>query len=117
MEVAFQGAIAQTLPLPDASFDVVLATLTLHHVGRNRRRRIALEMRRVATPGGSVLVVEFARSTRKATGIFGQFHRGHGAVALSELLELFGDAGLVVRESGTMGAHDLHFILAEAPPS
>lgn len=115
VDVAFQGAVAQTLPFPDASFDVVFATLMLHHVGRNGRRRVALEMRRVAKPGGRVLVVEFARSTRKTTGIFGHFHRGHGAVALSELLELLDGAGLGVRDSGAVGADDLHFILAEAP--
>ena len=117
VDVAFEGAVAQTLPFPDASFDVVLATLMLHHVGRNGRRRIAVEMHRVAKPGGRVLVVEFARSTRKSTGILGHLHRGHGAVGLDELLELLAGAGLAVRDSGTVGAHGLHFIRAEVPPS
>ena len=94
VDVAFHGTVAQTLPFPDASFDVVFAN-----------------------PGGRLLVVELARSTRKATGIFGHFDRGHRAVTLSELLEVLDGACLVVRDSGSMGTHDFHFILANAPVS
>jgi SAM-dependent methyltransferase len=52
---------AETLPLPDASVDTVLATLTLCTV-QDPAAAVA-EIRRVLRPGGQVLVLEHVRST------------------------------------------------------
>jgi ubiquinone/menaquinone biosynthesis C-methylase UbiE len=62
LPVAFELAPAQSLPFPEARFDVVLCTLALHHLedDGDRARAIA-EMRRVLKPGGRLLVVEFGK--------------------------------------------------------
>jgi ubiquinone/menaquinone biosynthesis C-methylase UbiE len=55
--IEFQQAVAEELPFPDASFDLVFSTMTFHHW--QDRGRGATEVARVLTPGGSWLVAEF----------------------------------------------------------
>jgi ubiquinone/menaquinone biosynthesis C-methylase UbiE len=113
-EVAFRTAIAEELPFPDASVDVVLSTLMMHHLPRPARMRCVREMRRVLRPGGRVLAVDFAPPAGRRAGILGRFHR-HGHTALREIVELLTNAGLRVVEFGSVGLGDLQFALA-APP-
>lgn len=48
VEVTFQTAVVEALPFADASFDVVLSTLMLHHLPRPLREQCAREVRRSA---------------------------------------------------------------------
>ena len=66
--VDFETAVAESLPFPDASFDVVLSTLMLHHLPKATRQECAREMRRVLKPGGRVLAVDFAKSAGRGAG-------------------------------------------------
>src|SRR5262249_10549204 len=61
LPVAFETALAQSLPFPDATFDVALCTLALHRLPEDARVRAIDEMRRVVKPCGRVLIVEFAK--------------------------------------------------------
>jgi ubiquinone/menaquinone biosynthesis C-methylase UbiE len=54
----FVRAIAQQLPFPDASFDVVTALNFLHLFDVGTQRAMIAEMKRVVRPGG-IIVVEF----------------------------------------------------------
>ena len=54
---------AEELPFPDASFDIVLLSLVLHHLPASHRAQAITEAARVLRAGGRVVVVEFARST------------------------------------------------------
>lgn len=114
IEATFQTAPAQALPFPDGIFDVVLATLVLHHLGRNGRRALVGEMRRVLKAGGRALIVDFERSTRRSRGLAARIHRGHGHVDLREVLELLAAAGFSDVESGAVGTKNLHFALARS---
>ena len=114
VEVTFQTGIAEALPFPDASVDVVLNTLMLHHLPRPVRERCAHEMRRVLKPGGRVLAVDFATPARERTGLVDRVHR-HGHVSLRDIVELLSDAGLVVVDTGSVGVSDLQFVIATAP--
>jgi predicted TPR repeat methyltransferase len=51
LPVTFEFATAQSLPFPDAMFDVVLCTLALHHLSEDARGAAIAEMRRVVKPG------------------------------------------------------------------
>jgi ubiquinone/menaquinone biosynthesis C-methylase UbiE len=110
IDVAFTEAPAQALPFPDASFDVVLTSVMLHHLPRPARAQCASEMRRVLKPGGRVLVVDFAMSQEK--GLMTHLHRRHGHVKLDDIVALLGAAGLQVKESGAVGFRSLQFALA-----
>jgi ubiquinone/menaquinone biosynthesis C-methylase UbiE len=114
VDVVLQTAIVEALPFPDASFDVVLSTLMLHHLPRPVRQQCAREMRRVLKPGGRVLAVDFATPARERKGLLARFHR-HGHLALRDIIELLSEAGLNVMERGSVGVSDLHFVVATAP--
>jgi ubiquinone/menaquinone biosynthesis C-methylase UbiE len=59
--VTFEIAQAQSLPFPDATFDVALCSLALHHLSGDARGKALAEMRRVLKPDGRILIVEFSQ--------------------------------------------------------
>ena len=114
VDVAFQTAVVESLPFPDAQFDAVLSTLMLHHLPRPARQQCAREMRRVLKPGGRVLAVDFATPARERRGLLARLHR-HGHFAQRDIVELLSEPGLRVVESGSVGVSDLQFVVAAAP--
>lgn len=56
--VHYDVADGTDLPYEDARFDLVFAVCVLHHVAKDARRRFALELARVARPGGVVAIFE-----------------------------------------------------------
>jgi SAM-dependent methyltransferase len=100
LDVTFDQAAAQNLPVPDAQIDVVTATLMLHHLPRKGREECVHEMRRVLKPGGRALVVDFAASRRRWTLLRGG-HR-HGHLTLEAIIGLLTTAGLEVVETGSV---------------
>src|SRR5437870_5630508 len=87
LDVAFDVAPAQQLPFGDASFDVVLNTLALHHLPKPSRYEAFGEMRRVLKPDGRALVVDFAEGKKRANGLLGRFKPRHGSVPPDEIAE------------------------------
>jgi hypothetical protein len=61
-----------------------------------------------------VLAVDFATPAREHKGLLAHLHR-RGHMALGDIVELLGEAGLRVVESGSVGVGDLQFALATAP--
>ncbi len=114
VEVVFKTGVVENIPFPNAQFDAVLSTVMLHHLPLQARRESVREMRRIAKPGGRVLIVDFD-GTQKRHGFVAQIHRGHGHVSVQDLIALMNEAGLVVVDSGAVGFRDLKFVLAEAP--
>ena len=119
-DVAFEEALAQALPFPDATFDVVLSTVMLHHLRRAVRQDAMREMRRVLTPGGRLLAVDFCGATSTRRGPLAHFHP-HGHVEPRVLEDLVRSAGFEITVSGAIGTWDLHYVIgtvvvtAEAP--
>ena len=113
-DVRFQPAVVEALPLPDASVDVVLSTLMLHHLPRAAREQCAREIRRVLKPGGRVLAVDFAIPQRERKGLLARMHR-HGHMKLADIVALLEGTGLRVAALGSVGVADLQFALAESP--
>jgi arsenite methyltransferase len=63
--VEFLDADARALPLPDASFDVVVSSLTLHNIAETDQRAQALrEVARVLRPGGRLRIVDVRAGRR-----------------------------------------------------
>jgi ubiquinone/menaquinone biosynthesis C-methylase UbiE len=112
LELNFQSGVAEALPFPDSRFDVVLNTVMLHHLPRTARHECVGEMRRVLKPGGRLLVIEFGGAAPHGRGPIAHLHR-HGQIKPRELVELVGDAGFNIVESGAVGIWDLQFVLAE----
>ena len=66
--IQFQQAMAEELPFPEASFDLVFSTMTFHHWS-DQSKGVA-EIARVLTPRGRWLLAEFV-----ATGFVGYVRR------------------------------------------
>ncbi len=58
--IEFRQAIAEGLPFPNGSFDLVFSTMTFHHW--QDQARGAAEVARVLTPGGRWLLADFVAS-------------------------------------------------------
>ncbi len=56
--VAWHGAAAEAIPLPDASVDIVTAVYLLHELPPGVRRSVLGEAARVLRPGGRLVVVD-----------------------------------------------------------
>lgn len=114
VEVTFENAVAEKMPFTGGTFDAVLATVMLNHLGRKARQQCACEIRRVLNQGGRVLAVDFGGAARKGRSLLALFHR-QGHVKLPELIAVLDEAGLKSVESGAVGIGDLQFVLASAP--
>jgi ubiquinone/menaquinone biosynthesis C-methylase UbiE len=112
--VTFRPAAAERLPFADATFDVVLSTLMLHHLPAPLRRECVREALRVLRPRGRMLVVDFAAPSTGRGGLLTRLHR-HGGVPPDAIVALLGDAGFHIAERGSVGVSDLHYVLAEPP--
>jgi ubiquinone/menaquinone biosynthesis C-methylase UbiE len=64
--VSFEVGSAGALSFPDASFDVVVSSLTMHHIAPAEQLAAVQEMRRVLRPGGTLLIAEFQAPTGHA---------------------------------------------------
>lgn len=70
-EVEWHEALAQELPLPDESADVVTTSLVLHHLLPDDKRRALAEMKRILKPGGRLHVADWGRpSDPLMSGLF-----------------------------------------------
>ena len=122
VEVGFETATIEALPFDDASFDVVLSSLMLHHVTEEGRRQGIGEIARVLRPGGRCLAVDLGGGHGGKR--HGRFHRiaNHGDFDLDQLTPALEAAGLEVVEGGPLGGPrivglpNLRFILARLPP-
>ena len=111
--VDFQLGLIEALAFPDATFDVVLSSLMMHHLPVELKRQGLVEIARVLKPGGRLLIVDIKRPT----GLLGRalltlaLHGGmeHG---VQDLLPLLGAAGFVQVETGDTGFAMLGFVRA-----
>ncbi len=60
LEIRFEQGMSFALPYPDASFDVVMTSMMLHHLTKEDKQKTAREMVRVLRPGGKLYGVDFA---------------------------------------------------------
>jgi ubiquinone/menaquinone biosynthesis C-methylase UbiE len=116
LDVTLEVASAESLPLADASCDIVLCSLALHHLRRNQRRTAVEEMHRVLAPGGRVVIVDLSpeRSLVSALNPIAFLHRGSGDIA-AEARALITEAGFRDVVVGQIGVRNLRCVRGTSP--
>ena len=102
LEVAFEIGGAQSLDLPDASVDVVFATLVLHHLPHEDLVQSFREIRRVLVPGGRFLAIEIDLDdpSNPRGSPHAHAHRVGARFDLAEVAALAGQIGLEAVDAG-----------------
>ena len=111
--MTFTVGVAQDLPLPDASFDVVTSTLAIHHIPARKREVAFGEMYRVTKPGGRMLAADFDPTRRPLPLHRGGSRMRRAAATVGSLEELAAAAGYRVESAGTLPL--LRYVLAIRP--
>ena len=113
---SFEVATAQNLPYPDASFDVVISSLAIHHLPVTERPAALREAYRVLRPDGRLFIADVRRPRNHATKrLFRALtHRGVGHTSPDALAALIAGAGFDVISSGNRRPW-LHYVQAQRP--
>jgi ubiquinone/menaquinone biosynthesis C-methylase UbiE len=112
----FQKGLVEALPFPDATFDVVMSRLVLHHLPGDLKRRGLAEMRRVLKPGGACLVVDFEPPTALALRLLtGHLLSPMAKVDVRDYVPLLVEAGFAEVETGPTGSRFLSFVRGRSP--
>jgi ubiquinone/menaquinone biosynthesis C-methylase UbiE len=120
--VEFRSGDAQRLPFDDAAFDIVSCRAAFHHF--EHPERVLAEMKRVAKPGGRLLVADMLSSEDPAKAAY---HNATErlvdpthvrALPVSEFRKMFEVAGVETIMSPTMSMHwDVAEWMAHGEPS
>jgi len=89
-EATFYVSSAESLPLPDASADLVMSTMSFHH-WQNQAQGVC-QMARVLHPGGYVILADLLTPF----GLSKIFPHGRQA-SPAAVIDMFGEAGLKVQ--------------------
>lgn len=111
IDIDLRVGVIEELPFPDATFDVVLSSLMLHHLPDDLKRRGLAEIARVLKPGGRFFAVDMSGASGGflSRGVAGHFIHRHVA-DLASLAPMLADAGFRDVTTGRMGVRFLGYI-------
>jgi len=114
LPVTFEVAAAQSLPFANATFDVVLCSLAVHHLPEDARVGAVAEMRRMLKPEGRALIVEFSpgHGIRAALNPVALLHARRNPRMLDEAAALMKRAGFERVVTGALGFGGMGYALA-----
>ena len=99
LPIDFQIGMIEQLTFPDQTFDVVFATLMMHHLPASLKRQGLAEIARVLKPGGRLVIADFKRKQERQ-GQAARFHAGGSS--MQDLAALIKDAGFSEVETEEM---------------
>jgi len=118
LKAVFEVALIEQLPYPDASFDVVISRLVIHHLPDDLKRRGFAEMFRVLKPGGCVFLADFKPPTNPILSHVAAALVGHQMMMQSKvesIAPLLTEAGFVDVTSGQTRSPFLAFVSGRKP--
>jgi ubiquinone/menaquinone biosynthesis C-methylase UbiE len=109
--VDFRLEPIEALTFPDATFDVVLSSLMMHHLPDDLKRQGLAEIARVLKPGGRVLIVDIKRPSTRLGRVFNTLMlHGRLKTAIQDLPAMLQDAGYIAIEAGATDFGMLGFV-------
>ncbi len=119
LEGTFEIGLIEKLPYPDATFDVVISRLVIHHLPDDLKRQGFAEICRVLKPGGRLFVADFNPPSnpilaRVTFALVGHRMMQSNTRGISPLLT---EAGFVEVASGPTRSPFLGFVSARKPAS
>jgi ubiquinone/menaquinone biosynthesis C-methylase UbiE len=110
----FELGLAESLPFPDGTFDVVLNRLMLHHLPEDLKQRGLAEMRRVLKLGGVCLIVDFEPPKSGLLRLIVENHMAPMAhVDVRNYVPLLETAGFIEIETGPTSSKLLSYVLGK----
>jgi ubiquinone/menaquinone biosynthesis C-methylase UbiE len=114
--IDYRVATIEALPFADASSDVVLSSLMMHHLPDDLKSLGLREVRRVLKPDGRLLIVDFKRGSgllhRPAVAMLIHHDLSHGVQDLTPVVSAAGFTGV---QSGDTRFRTLGFVSARVP--
>ena len=111
----FESGTAEALAFPDASFDVVVSSLMLHHLPEDIQHQAVSEMKRVLRAGGTLLLAEFAVPERGIWHVIAALTRHGGDSAMARRVPpiepLVAEVGFAEQRTGDVPPW-LHYVTA-----
>ena len=114
--IDYRVAAIEALPFAEATFDVVLSSLMMHHLPDDLKALGLAEVRRTLKPGGRLLIMDM----KGASGLLSHlslaimFH-GHMDRGVQDLPSLIATAGFTDIESGETRFPPVGFVLGRVP--
>ena len=119
MEAVFEVELIEKLPYPDATFDVVISRLVIHHLPDDLKRRGFAEILRVLKPDGHLFVADFNPPANPVLAHLILALVGHRMMQANTrgLPPLLKEAGFVDVASGPTPSVFLGFVSGRKPAS
>jgi len=112
--VDFRLEPIEALTYPDATFDIVLSSLMMHHLPDDLKRQGLAEIARVLKPGGRLLIVDVKRpSTRLGRVLNALMLHSRLKTAIQDLPAMLHYAGYIGIETGATEFSLLGFVRAQ----
>jgi demethylmenaquinone methyltransferase/2-methoxy-6-polyprenyl-1,4-benzoquinol methylase/phosphoethanolamine N-methyltransferase len=117
LEVTFEVGLIEKIPFPEASFEVVINRLMVHHLPEDLKRQGFAEIFRVLKPGGRLLIADFNPPTNPILGHLALALVGHGMMQTSvlNLPAMLSSAGFSQVTSGPTRSAFLAFVRGDKP--
>jgi ubiquinone/menaquinone biosynthesis C-methylase UbiE len=109
--VDFQIGLIEALAFPDATFDVVLSSLMMHHLPDDLKRQGLVEIARVLKPGGRLLIVDAKRPSSRLGRLVAALMLHSGLKSgIQDLPPMLRAAGFIHIDTGQTGFRVLGFV-------
>ena len=117
LEIGFEVGLIENLAFPDATFDVVISRLAIHHLPDDLKRIGFAEILRVLKPGGHLLIADFRQPTNPVINHITSALVGSHMMQTNvwDLPSMLASAGFVEITSGPTRSAFLAFVSGKKP--